>query len=119
MTDSNSEEKETEAMEVKLFFGSSTGNTEKVAKKIAAELGGLIAESKDIKKASVEDFDFVDGYIIGLSTVDGSFKRIGADSGTTLRMWTLKAKSLPSSAWETRKSTASGLLMESALSLTR
>lgn len=57
-------------MEVKLFFGSSTGNTEKVAKKIAAELGGLIAESKDIKKSSVDDFDFVDGYIIGLSTVD-------------------------------------------------
>lgn len=57
-------------MEVKLFFGSSTGNTEKVAKKIAAELGGLIAESKDIKKSSVEDFDFVDGFIIGLSTVD-------------------------------------------------
>ena len=57
-------------MEVKLFFGSSTGNTEKVAKKIAAELGGLIAESKDIKKSSVDDFDFVDGFIIGLSTVD-------------------------------------------------
>ena len=57
-------------MEVKLFFGSSTGNTEKCAKKIAAELGGLIAEMKDIKKASVDDFDFVDGYIIGLSTVD-------------------------------------------------
>ena len=57
-------------MEVKLFYGSSTGNTEKCAKKIAAELGGLIAEMKDIKKASVDDFDFVDGYIIGLSTVD-------------------------------------------------
>lgn len=57
-------------MEVKLFYGSSTGNTEKCAKKIAAELGGLIAESKDVKKATVEDFDFVDGFVIGLSTVD-------------------------------------------------
>jgi flavodoxin I len=57
-------------METKLFYGSTTGNTEKCAKKIAAELGGLIAESKDIKKASVDDFDFVDGFVIGLSTVD-------------------------------------------------
>ncbi len=57
-------------MEVKLFYGSSTGNTEKCAKKIAAELGSLLAEVKDIKKASVEDFDFVDGFILGLSTVD-------------------------------------------------
>lgn len=57
-------------MEVKLFYGSSTGNTEKCARKIAAELGSLIAELKDIKRASVEDFDFVDGFIIGLSTVE-------------------------------------------------
>mgnify|MGYP000865285317 CR=1 FL=1 len=57
-------------METKLFFGSSPGNTEKCAKKIAAELGSLIAEMKDVKKASVDDFDFVDGFIIGLSTVD-------------------------------------------------
>lgn len=57
-------------MEVKLFFGSSTGNTEKVAKLIAAELGGLLAEVKDIKKAEVEDFDFCDGFILGTSTVD-------------------------------------------------
>lgn len=57
-------------MEVKLFYGSTTGNTEKCAKKIQAELGSLIAEFKDIRKASVEDFDFTDGFIIGLSTVD-------------------------------------------------
>lgn len=57
-------------MEVKLFFGSTTGNTEKCAKKIAAELGGILAETKDIKRASVDDFDFVDGFVIGLSTVD-------------------------------------------------
>ncbi len=57
-------------MEVKLFYGSSTGNTEKCAKKIAANLGGVIAETLDIRKASIDDFDFCDGYIIGLSTVD-------------------------------------------------
>lgn len=57
-------------MEVKLFFGSSTGNTEKCAKKIAANLGGIVAEVMDIRKASIDDFDFCDGYIIGLSTVD-------------------------------------------------
>lgn len=57
-------------MEVKLFFGSSTGNTARVAKLIAAEFGKGIAETLDIKKASVDDFDFCDGYILGLSTVD-------------------------------------------------
>lgn len=57
-------------MEVKLFFGSSTGNTEKCARKIADELGGLIAEMKDIKKSSVEDFDFVDGFILGMPTLE-------------------------------------------------
>ena len=57
-------------MEVKLFYGSSTGNTARVAKRIAEELKGVIAESVDVRKASVEDFDFCDGYVIGLSTVD-------------------------------------------------
>ncbi|MCW5943983.1 MAG: flavodoxin [Fimbriimonadaceae bacterium] len=57
-------------MEVKLFYGSTTGNTEKVAKKIADAMKGKIAEVVDIKKASVDDFDFCDGYILGLSTVD-------------------------------------------------
>lgn len=57
-------------MEVKLFYGSTTGNTEKCAKKIAAELGSVLAESKDIKRSSVDDFDFVDGFVLGLSTVD-------------------------------------------------
>lgn len=56
-------------MEVKLFFGSSTGNTAKCAKAIAAKLGN-VAAIVDIRKASIDDFDFVDGYIIGLSTVD-------------------------------------------------
>lgn len=57
-------------MEIKLFFGSSTGNTEKCAKLIARELGDIVAEVIDIKKATVEDFDFCDGFILGLSTVD-------------------------------------------------
>lgn len=57
-------------MEIKLFYGSSTGNTAKVAKRIAEELKGVVSESIDIRKASVEDFDFCDGYVIGLSTVD-------------------------------------------------
>ncbi|HEY0867696.1 MAG TPA: flavodoxin, partial [Fimbriimonas sp.] len=41
-----------------------------VAKRIAEELKGVVAETVDIRKASVEDFDFCDGYILGLSTVD-------------------------------------------------
>ena len=57
-------------METKLFFGSSTGNTERIAKRIAIELGSAVAEILDVKKATVDDFDFCDGYIIGLSTVD-------------------------------------------------
>lgn len=57
-------------MEVKLFYGSSTGNTAKCAKKIADQLGGVVSEVIDIRKATVDDFDFTDGYIIGLSTVD-------------------------------------------------
>lgn len=57
-------------MEVKLFFGSSTGNTERCSKLVHAELKDIIAEVIDMKKASVDDFDFCDGYILGLPTVD-------------------------------------------------
>ncbi|MBS1706287.1 MAG: flavodoxin [Armatimonadetes bacterium] len=57
-------------MEVKLFFGSSTGNTERCAKIVHAKLKDLIAEIIDMRKASVEDFDFCDGFILGLPTVD-------------------------------------------------
>lgn len=56
-------------MDVKLFFGSTTGNTETAAKAIASELGGIVSEVVDIRKASPDDFEFADGFIFGLSTV--------------------------------------------------
>jgi flavodoxin I len=56
-------------MDVKLFFGSTTGNTEKAAKAIASELAGIVSEVVDIRKASADDFEFADAFIFGLSTV--------------------------------------------------
>ena len=41
---------------VGLFYGSDTGNTESVAKKIQAELGKNLVDLHDIRKAKKEDF---------------------------------------------------------------
>ena len=53
---------------VGLFYGSDTGNTETVAKKIQAELGKNLVELHDIRKAKKEDFDPYDFLILGCPT---------------------------------------------------
>nr|MBQ5526108.1 flavodoxin domain-containing protein [Succinivibrionaceae bacterium] len=53
---------------VGLFYGSDTGNTESVAKKIQAELGKNLVDLHDIRKAKKEDFDPYDFLILGCPT---------------------------------------------------
>ncbi|MBQ8707932.1 MAG: flavodoxin FldA [Succinivibrionaceae bacterium] len=53
---------------VGLFFGSDTGNTEKVAKQIQATLGSDLVDLHDIAKAKAEDFAQYDFLILGTPT---------------------------------------------------
>ncbi len=53
---------------VAIIYGSTTGNTEKAAKMIAAELGDLVSQVLDIKDATTDDFNNADGLILGTST---------------------------------------------------
>lgn len=55
---------------VGIFFGSTSGNTEKVAKLIAAELSDLSPEVKDIKKCAASDLAAYDALVIGVPTYD-------------------------------------------------
>lgn len=54
-------------MSLKIFFGSTSGNTEKVAKMIQAELGG---ELMDVRDATADDFAEADAMILGLPTYE-------------------------------------------------
>jgi len=56
--------------QARLFFGSSTGNTEYVAELIENELGDLIESSSNITEARGEDFESADVLILGSSTWD-------------------------------------------------
>jgi flavodoxin, long chain len=51
-----------------IFYGSSTGNTESVAKKIQEEFGADIASIIDVADASVADLEKFDNLILGTST---------------------------------------------------
>lgn len=53
---------------VGLFYGSDTGNTEKVAKKIQQELGENLVDIKDISKSTKEDIESYDFLIFGTPT---------------------------------------------------
>ena len=53
---------------VGLFFGSDTGNTEKVAKKIQDELGSNLVDVYDVAKASKDDLLKYDFLILGCPT---------------------------------------------------
>lgn len=53
---------------VGLFYGSDTGNTEKVAKKIQAELGENLVDIYDVAKATKEDLLKYDFLIFGCPT---------------------------------------------------
>jgi flavodoxin I len=55
---------------VGIFFGSTTGNTEKAAKLIQKELGAAVTAFGDVKSASVADLAACDVLILGVSTWD-------------------------------------------------
>jgi flavodoxin I len=51
-----------------LFYGSDTGNTERIARMIQEQLGEDVVDIKDIYETKAEDFDAYDKIILGLST---------------------------------------------------
>ncbi len=55
-------------MSTKLFYGSTNGNTERVAELIKEELGDIIEEVTNIADASPEDLQSADKIILGTST---------------------------------------------------
>jgi len=52
----------------RIFYGSSTGNTQRIAEQIAEELGDLIESVTDIAKASPDDLASAEALILGVST---------------------------------------------------
>ncbi|MEM8864523.1 MAG: flavodoxin [Planctomycetota bacterium] len=57
-------------MKIGVFYGSTTGNTEQVARKIAAELEPLVTICRDAAEVTIEEFCSVDVLLIGASTWD-------------------------------------------------
>ncbi|MEN1678630.1 MAG: flavodoxin [Planctomycetota bacterium] len=57
-------------MNIGVFYGSTTGNTERVALKIAAELAPHVSIVRDAADVTVEEFGSVDVLLIGASTWD-------------------------------------------------
>ncbi len=55
-------------MKVGLFYGSTTGNTARVAEMIRAALGSCVAVYKNIKDTTVDELAACDGLILGIST---------------------------------------------------
>lgn len=53
---------------VGLFYGSDTGNTENVAKKLQAAIGENLVDIRDVAKTSKEDIEAYDFIIIGIPT---------------------------------------------------
>lgn len=72
---------------VGIFFGTDTGNTRKVAKTIAKQLGEALADKPvNIKNATVEDLLAYDVLIIGSPTY-GEGELPGLTSGTSTESW--------------------------------
>lgn len=53
---------------VGIFFGSDTGNTEKIAKMIQKQLGNDVADVFDIAKSNKEDLEQYDRLLLGIPT---------------------------------------------------
>jgi flavodoxin I len=65
---------------IRIFYGSSTGNTAIVAKMIQAELGGLVEYVKNIAAAKPSELSEADALVLGVSTwedgkLQGDWKR--------------------------------------------
>lgn len=69
-----------------IFFGSDTGRTRKVAKRIAQLLGDAAAEPVNINKAGVDDLLAYDALILGTPTL-GEGQLPGLDSGAQHESW--------------------------------
>jgi flavodoxin I len=64
----------------RIFYGSSTGNTQRIAEQIEEELGDLIESVTDIAKASPDDLASAEALILGVSTwEDGQLQEDWAD----------------------------------------
>ncbi|MEM9186760.1 MAG: flavodoxin [Planctomycetota bacterium] len=57
-------------MKIGVFYGSTTGNTERVALKIAAELAPYVSLVRDVADITAEEFASVDVLLLGASTWD-------------------------------------------------
>lgn len=71
---------------VGIFFGTDTGNTRKVAKTIAKQLGDLAGKPENIKNVSVDDLLAYDVLIIGSPTY-GEGELPGLTAGTSTESW--------------------------------
>ena len=71
---------------VGIFFGTDTGNTRKVAKAIAKQLGDVAGKPENIKNASVDDLLAYDVLIIGSPTY-GEGELPGLTAGTSTESW--------------------------------
>ncbi len=56
--------------DVRLFYGSTTGNTQEVAQLIQTIMGEELASVTDIANASAEDLEGADALVLGVSTWD-------------------------------------------------
>ena len=54
--------------DIRLFYGSTTGNTERVAELIQAEMGTALASVNNIANATPADLEHADAVILGTST---------------------------------------------------
>lgn len=71
---------------VGIFFGTDTGNTRKVAKQIAKQLGELTTKPENIKNVGVDDLQAYDVLILGSPTY-GDGELPGLTAGTSTESW--------------------------------
>jgi len=71
---------------VGIFFGTDTGNTRKVAKQIAKQLGDLVGKPENIKNVGVDDLLAYDVLILGSPTY-GDGELPGLTAGTSTESW--------------------------------
>lgn len=69
-----------------IFFGTDTGNTRKVAKSIAKQLGDAVGKPENIKNASIDDLLAYDVLILGSPTY-GDGELPGLTAGTSTESW--------------------------------
>jgi len=71
---------------VGIFFGTDTGNTRKIAKAIAKQIGDVAGKPENIKNVSVDDLLAYDVLILGSPTY-GEGELPGLTAGTSTESW--------------------------------